>query len=306
MLDAGNRLSGGIGRIRIHDGALTAAAVANNFGLEAPEYGVEPPPPPPPPVGLVSLWQFNDRNDLGKDSMPRNNHLTPQGDASYAAGKYHGAVSLDGIGDMLDRGVFPTEVPTGNESYTVSAWFVSDQSSLPGDADPKGIVGWGNYGTVRTVNALRLFQDNGFRHYWWGADLDASDAQVTGLGVNVDDGQWHHIAAVYDQLSGQRALYLNGNLLVMDFPGANDAAAMNFAVGRTCTFFAGGEFWDGKLDDVAIFDRALSPAEIRVAMSGDFRTLGGPVPEPSSFAIAALAVAMGTVAWRRRRRMSQD
>jgi hypothetical protein len=151
-----------------------------------------------------------------------------------------------------------------------------------------------------------LFHDNGFRHYWWAADLDASDAQVAAQGVNVDDGQWHHIAAVYDNLTGQRTLYLNGNLLVTDPPGANDAAAMNFAVGRTCTFCAGGEFFDGMLDDVAVFDRALTLDEVRVAMSGDFRTLGGPVPEPSSFAIAALAIAAGTVVWRRRRRTGQS
>ncbi len=300
-LDAGNRLSGAIGAVRIHDGVLTAAAIANNFQEEAAFYGAVAPPPPPPPVGLVSLWRFDDAADLGKDSMPLANHVTPQGNAAYsAAGKLGGAASLDGDGDMLDRAVFPTEVPTGNESYTVAAWFQADTSSLPGDADPKGIIGWGNYGSVRQVNALRLFQDNGFRHYWWGADLDASDAQVAGQGVDVDDGQWHHITATYDQLTGLRTLYLNGQLLVQDSPGPNGATAANFAIGRTCTFCAGGEFFDGLLDDVAVFDVALSADQVATVMGGDFSAFGGPVPEPSTYALAGLG-ALGVLLGARRR-----
>jgi hypothetical protein len=77
---------------------------------------------------------------------------------------------------------------------------------------------------------------------------------------------------------------------------------LNFAIGRTCTFCAGGEFFDGVLDDVAIFDRPLSQAEVQVAMSGDFRTLGGPVPEPSSCVLALAGLALGGVAVRRRLR----
>jgi hypothetical protein len=131
--------------------------------------------------------------------------------------------------------------------------------------------------------------------------LDASDAQVSALGVNVDDGQWHHITATYDQLTGLRQLFLDGQLLVQDSPGANGATAQNFAIGRTCIGCAGGEFFDGLLDDVAVFDRSLSPAEVLQVMSGDFTTFGGPpVPEPSTFALAAVGlVALG---WRLRRR----
>lgn len=305
-LDAGNRLSGAIGMVRIHDGVLNAAAIMNNFQEEAAIYGVTPPPPPPPPAGLVGLWRFDDAGALGHDTSSQGNDVAPQGDAAYtSAGRYGGAVDLDGDGDMLDRATFPTEVPTGNESYSVAAWFKARASSLAGDVDPKGIVGWGNYGSVRAVNALRLFQDNGFRHYWWGADLDASDAQVSGLGVDVDDGEWHHITATYDQLTGLRTLYLDGNLLVQDSPGTNNAAAANFAIGRTCIACAGGEFFDGLLDDVAIFDVALNPNQIGAVMSGNYSEFGGPVPEPSTFVLAGFAAAALAVGVRRSRRASR-
>jgi hypothetical protein len=285
-LDGGNRLSGAIGAVRVHDGVLNAAAILNNFQQDAAFYGAVAPPPPPPPTGLVSLWRFDESADVGNDSMARNNDLTAQGNAAYTAGgKYGGAVALDGAGDMLDRATFPADLPIGDEAYTVAAWFQADNPRVGPDA--RGIIGWGNYGGGRQVNALRLAGDNGFAHYWWGADLAASDAQVGAHDVDVDDGQWHHIAATYDPLTGQRTLYLNGQLLAQDSPGPNGAAAGNFAIGRTCITCQGGEFFDGMLDDVAAFDMALSAAQVNSIMTGNFSEFGGPVPEPSTFVLAA-------------------
>lgn len=291
------RFSGGIGQVRIHDGVLSQANITNNFSIEAPGYGVSAPPPPPPPVTLVSLWQFNQSADLGNDSMPRNYDVTPRGDAAYSSdGRYGGAVKLDGNGDMLDRNIAGSEIPDGNESYTVAAWFKADPPLVGGSPEGKGISGWGNYFSGRQVNALRLFGGNGFRHYWWGADLDANDGQVAAHGVDVDDGQWHHITATYNNVTGVRALYLNGQLLVQDTPGPNNAALTNFAIGRTCC----AEHFDGWLDDVAVFKVSLSADEIRTIMSGNFGDFGGPVPEPSTAILGAIGAVM--FAWRARRR----
>jgi hypothetical protein len=295
-LDLGAALSGALGAVRIHDGVLTAAAIQNNFNEDAAFYGVSAPPPPPPPVGLVSLWQFNNSGDLGNDSIAaRNNDVTPQNGASYtASGKHGGAVQLDGVDDMLDRAAFPTEVPLGNESYTVAAWIKPDVTGS------RGIVAWGNYGTTRQVNALRLNDDNGFAHYWWAADMVPSNAQVSGLGVDLDDGEWHHIAAVYDNLTGRRSLVLDGQELAFDFPGPNDAQPLNFAIGRSCTFC--NEFFDGSIDDVAIYDQALTIDQLRTTMTGDFGAFGGPVPEPSTLALAGIGAALcGLRFWRKRK-----
>jgi hypothetical protein len=128
------------------------------------------------------------------------------------------------------------------------------------------------------VNALRILDDNGLRHYWWGADLDALDTDVDELGVDLDAGDWHHVVAWYDGTT--RALYLNGELLVSDNPGANDAHTGNFAVGRTCPTCEGGEFFEGQLDDVAIFNGALSESQVAAILSGDFSEFGvGEAPQ---------------------------
>jgi hypothetical protein len=239
---------------------------------------------------LVSLWRFDNPANLGKDSSVLANDLTRQGDASYSSqGRLGGALSLDGSGDYLDGSVFPHGVPTGNTPYTLAAWIKPDVTGT------RGVIGWGNFGTGLAVNALRLNGDNGLSHYWWGADLLASDAQVNALSVNLDDGQWHHLAATFDGIT--RTLWLDGQFLRSDTPTGHNATATNFRLGAT-NFT---EFFDGLIDEVAVFNLALSPEEIHTIMRGDFTAYGVAfVPEPSALILLSLG-GLGLL-WLRSRR----
>src|SRR5260370_4685175 len=121
--------------------------------------------------------------------------------------------------------------------------------------------------------ALRLKNDGnpgvtGIRHYWWGRDLDVT-------GINLSDGTFHHIVATYDTGTGVRQVYIDGTVAVADFPPAlpNNPAA-NFRIGRT--YDAGNEYFQGTLDDVAVFNEGLSADQIQKIMSGDFSDFGVP------------------------------
>ena len=171
-------------------------------------------------AGLVAYWPFNDAATLGKDAGSSGAVLTAAGSAAFTAnGKSGGGLSLNGSGSYL-AGTVPG-LPIGNSPYSQSAWF------KPTSLGARGIVGWGSYGAARQVNALRLFDSgNGFRHYWWGADLDA-----TGLPGPFTDGAWRHVATTYDGTT--RRIYLNGVQVAQDTPGANGATAANFRIGST-------------------------------------------------------------------------
>lgn len=235
---------------------------------------------------LVALYRFNDASNVGLDSGSRGSHLGSFGNVAHApVGVSGGALDLapqgylaikNGVGAEVTNNV-PLDVPVGDDPYTMAAWIKPD---VTGD---RGILGWGSYGAVRRVNALRLIGDNGFRHYWWGADLDASDAAVAGLGVDLDSGDWFHIAATYDGTT--RRLWLNGLPLVSDLPLDHLVDPIRFRLGNT----NGGENFDGMLDDVAIFRSALTQAEIQTIMRGDF-TAYGVIPEPTTLGLLGLGV----------------
>ena len=91
--------------------------------------------------------------------------------------------------------------------------------------------------------------------------------------TSVSDNLWHHIAFTYDQsLTGFAALYIDGTLSVSN---AN-VAAWSWTPGATLEFGADrlydGGYWrnyNGSLDDVRIYNRILTPAEINSVFTSD-------------------------------------
>ena len=209
-------------------------------------------------ASLVAYWPFNDAASLGHDAAG-GSVLTSNGGAAHTAnGKSGGGLALNGSSQFLAGTV--NNLPTGNNSYTQAAWL------KPAVLGARGIVGWGNYGTVRQVNALRLYNTgNGFSHYWWAADLDA-----TGLATNFLDGNWHHVATTWDGTT--RRIYLNGTGVASDTPGSNGAAAANFRIGSTNN----AEFFNGTLDEIAVYNHALSATEVQSLAAGG-SPLSGPL-----------------------------
>lgn len=154
------------------------------------------------------------------------------------------AVRFDGQNDYI---AVPdnTSLPSGNSSYTLEAWIKPDAM---GD---RGIIGWGPWGSNSSVNALRLMGNGSIRHYWWSNDLDVNVG-------NLADGKWHHVAATFDGKT--RSVYVDGVLKGSDVPQAHrvPVQAKNVRIGSTNN----GEFFQGSIDDVAIWYRALTPQEI--------------------------------------------
>jgi hypothetical protein len=152
------------------------------------------------------------------------------------------ALHLDGVDDHIT--INNPNVPTGNENYTLAAWIKPDTMGM------KGIVGWGNYGHTNQVNALRL-TNNGIHNYWWWNDLTVQTGDLT--------GDWHHVAATFD--GATRIIYLDGVERGRDTPtGHNVPDANNLTVGKT----SASEYFDGALDDVRVYPRALSAEEIAI------------------------------------------
>lgn len=206
---------------------------------------------------LLGLWQFDNGAEVGQATVGTD--LTANGDAQFtASGQTGGGLLLDGAGDML-TGL--QTLPTGDSSYTVAAWINAD------DGGSRGIVGWGNYGTSGQVNATRLQGTEDLVNYGWGAGNDI----VRNTGVTWSTAGWTHVAATYDSGTSTKTLYVNGSqagttLIVPDLNVVN----ANFALGRTCHTCGGGEFFDGRLDDVAVFSSALNAAQLATIAGGDY------------------------------------
>lgn len=210
-----------------------------------------------------------------------------------------GALNLDGSGDFMTVNALLNL----NQSWTISAWFKSDIVPTTGRHfvfesynSASTNTGYGmSYGlrdgTAGNTN-FQTFTD------LTGADL-SDDSQISDSSSTL----WHSIVLTYTA-GGNLVGYLNGvldpNLAV---PNGTFVTANRLRIGTYR--LADGRYFDGSIDEVAVWNRALTAAEINnanIGMSADSvyqRGLAGlAVPEPT----AAFLGSLGMLVLVRRRR----
>jgi hypothetical protein len=166
----------------------------------------------------------------------------------------------------------------GREPRTVSFWV-----KVPQDFNVRegfGIVSWGqfsgdNYGGVWQVSINPVEQEGPVGHLRVGAH----GGQIIGE-TDLRDGQWHHVAVVLFEASqadiGKHVLiYLDGELepisrrSLLELNTRTEDASHGVWLGRNITYNQSvpnhhhGGFFRGEVDEVFIFDTALSHDEIR-------------------------------------------
>jgi uncharacterized repeat protein (TIGR02543 family) len=212
--------------------------------------------------GLVGRWSFDSAADLTTNAVT-GVALTNIGGATWVAGgRSGGALSLNGSQWLSSPTGTIQGLPVGGSTYTVALWFKVASGASFG---PNGFIGWGAYGTTNQVNAFRLDGSYQVVNYWWDRDLNVSVGTMSG-------DVWYHVAATYD--GTRRSIYFNGQLVSSDSPSAPNVQALNFGIGKT----ANQEYFNGLLDEVVVYSRALSASEI-TAMSSQ---ASGLTYEPAS------------------------
>jgi hypothetical protein len=83
--------------------------------------------------------------------------------------------------------------------------------------------------------------------------------------VNVNDGQWHHVVGVYD---GTRScLYIDGSLdTSAQATGRISDDDEPVLIGDNSQY--GNRFWDGLIDDVRVYGRALPESQVKALCEG--------------------------------------
>jgi len=88
-----------------------------------------------------------------------------------------------------------------------------------------------------------------------------SDETITSSGIDLFDGGWHHVVHVFSQGQFGQRLFIDGQLVA---EGTKDASDFNFETSILIGYSsdAVNDFFAGTIDEVAVYDRALSTAEI--------------------------------------------
>ena len=260
FIDFSRTFDGLLDDVRIYDRMLTDTEIA--------ELAVMPALTP------LAHWKLDDATGtIAVDSVGGHDG-TLAGNPTWATGTLGGALDFDGAGDRVDVGPI---LDAGAPQISVMSWvFKRDTgddcviSKSSGGAIVDHIFSLGVAGT--TIRARLRTTDNGGT-----SDYD---------GGTIPLDQWVHLAFTYD--GGTLRIYMDGTETASyAVTGDMIASTLDVAIGNVNAI--DDRYWNGRLDDVRIYDRALDPVEITdLAAQGGGGGGSGSPPVFEEFTEAAL------------------
>ena len=215
-----------------------------------------------PTTGLDALWDFDETTGASAADSSGGHTGTlagfPVDDSQWVAGKVGGALDFDGADDQVDitgyKGV------TGTQARTMAAWVKT--------TDPNGaILSWGTDATGQKW-IFRTQDGDGQA----GAIRTEVSGGFTVGATDLRDDAWHHVVMVLPDDGtpnvNEMLVYVDGQL---DTPyTTGNATAINTASSLDVRIGNGhsNRRFDGLLDQVGIWARALTADEIAIIYNG--------------------------------------
>ena len=211
--------------------------------------------------GLVLYLPFDAPDDGGviHDTSGAGNDGRVFGATWVAEGKFGGAYHFS-ITNLTDRIVIPNSDSLNPDYVTVTAWIKT--------ADRDGFWNRIMDKDYRNSYCLSLGGDYNGKAHRGRLVFESSRGEIeTGRAQN--DNQWHHVAAVYDGKVVQCYIDGTGPSRPVKNPGPLKKSAWDLCIGNSVVDYGTGEFlaYDGLIDEVRIYNRALSAAEIKALAS---------------------------------------
>lgn len=202
--------------------------------------------------GLVGYWKMDEAswtNDCSTytviDSSGNGNNgkscPASTGPTGGAAGKFGNGGSFDGSDDYV---TVPTNPDNG---YSVSTWvYLNSTSNMDIYGDEVNYKGMG----------FQVYSG----HFYTIVSTGSSPHRYS-IGVSPSANRWYHVVQVFETNSVKT--YINGELKNTSNYTLAKQTDLTFKIGRSSngSYFSG--YFNGKIDEVRIYNRALSPAEVR-------------------------------------------
>ena len=202
-------------------------------------------------AGVVAYWPLDGAGDEALDMSGNGNNGAITG-ATRVDGRFAGALEFDGVDDIV---IVPdSDTLDVSAELTLSFWVIFND--LPEGA-------WQNVARKEGAYVVEITGDNKIQMNIWAGGNWAT-GQAYG-GPTLEPGVWYFMAGVKLPGAGLEA-YLDGELIAEgDKEGDADITTSALHIG------AGGPAWmtvDGIIDEITLWDEALSQAEIAAEMEG--------------------------------------
>ncbi len=230
-----------------------------------------------PGPGIVGLWHFDKvYKDVltliqtTPDSSGQNNTGTLElflSEPVLVDGKFGKALSFDGIDDYVLVSNHSSLNPSG--SMTIEAWFKTTDANGGMIVNKDGI----SSGVNRQYD-IHINPDGGLAANFWGPSRAFVNTKVAPNfnPSNYNDGEWHHVAATFNAEDGKVRLSVDGALVGTSVDTISSVVPTSEDVWIGNRWKSPWKF-DGIIDEVRIWSRALDADEIMASAQGGLRAL---------------------------------
>jgi|GEM_PF-4798151 len=160
-------------------------------------------------------------------------------------------ISFDGSDDCL---VAANAGPLGSSNRTVECWIKTSSTVNTQQV----LVNWGSMSPNGSRFTFNTIQNGRIRIELGGNGFNSNG--------RINDGNWHHVAIVYDhQATLKASLYIDGALdTARNFTvPTNTSSSIPITIGKRIDNV---NFFDGEMDEIKIWDIALTTGQIRNSM----------------------------------------
>ncbi|MEJ6643772.1 MAG: LamG domain-containing protein [Akkermansiaceae bacterium] len=219
---------------------------------------------------LIAYWPFDEGVGETAEDVVGGFNGTISGGTWFTPGKV-GASALDASGG--EEVNCPAEATPTTDDLTLAWWMIDNHESY-GTIMDKSIAGSGKGYNV-LVRPLNEDSPLRFRIGGWQDTYGGWGAECRLPAEAYKDGEWVHIVCTYDSTTDTASIYVNGELATN---GANNPKTGITGDGGYCESVnnadtpllirGGEEIFNGVLDEVAIWDHALTPEEVMAVYTG--------------------------------------
>jgi len=247
-------------RVDQFDGTVTHTGDVWSFTTQ-PEILISDP-------NLVGWWKFDEgMGSIALDWSGHDNHGTLVNDPTWVPGYDGDALEFDGTNDTVRLSTGPALA--GQTDLSVAAWIKTS-------ADSAGVIIQQRNGGYNGEYRL-MVNGNGQLDFMLYGDSDYQYTFVTTKTVN--DDNWHHVVAIRQGQDGY--IYVDGRLEASETGTIRNLdSTIQVAIGADIRDSV--NYFNGTMDDVRIYNKALMEDDIKQVMRGDPLIAWGPNPANGS------------------------
>lgn len=264
---AGNQyMNGQIDELRLYNRVISEAEVKALYRATA-ESKVGVQQKTPSNRGLLGFWNFDDCDSCttAVDRSGNGNIGTmTNGAGRTSAGKIGNAGNFDGSNDYVSINDGSSLNLTGSQTWT--AWINTDTLGVPPTNGQRVIVSRWSASNWQSLMDLSV-PSAGIVRFAIAIDAVPNTA-IRQSATAVSIGRWYHVAGVYNASAQTMDFYLDGVLDNGTLSGSVPTSAADVPAGSASPrigFKGDGidAFFDGQIDEVRVYNRALSADEVK-------------------------------------------